>query len=154
MTQSPRRTLPIPLPVELSAKEGDGDGRFFGYLQNVSDSGAFVQSCAPRPPGTCVAIRIRLPGIASPVECPEAEVVWSRSYQGRGGPAPGMGVRLRRLPTPARAAIRRFCAIGDGGPKVAPASSEPLADASAGSTAPPGVPPVSSEAAEADEAGC
>jgi hypothetical protein len=107
MSHSPRRILSIPLPVET--RVAADDARFLGYLQDVSVTGAFVQSCAPRPPGTCLSIRLRLPGLAVPLECPQAEVVWSRPYQGRGGPAPGMGVRLRRLTPEVRTQIRRFC---------------------------------------------
>jgi hypothetical protein len=109
--------------------------RFLGYLQDVSVTGAFVQSCAPRPPGTCLSIRLRLPGLATPLECSHAEVVWSRPYQGRGGPAPGMGVRLEHLGACARAHIRKFCTS----PQIQSAPARAVAPANAVHPARPGM---------------
>ena len=104
----PRRTLRVPLPVEI-VDEGGASPRFLGYLANVSATGMFVQCARPRDKGTRLRLRLRLPGMPQPILCPEAEVIWTRGYGGRGGPAPGMGIRIGTLTDEEQARIARFC---------------------------------------------
>ena len=108
MTAPLRRSLRVPLPVELVDESG-ARPRFLGYLGNVSASGLFVQCARPRDKGTRLSLRFRIPGASQPIHCPEAEVIWTRGYGGRSGPAPGMGIRLCSLTLEAQALIARFC---------------------------------------------
>jgi hypothetical protein len=107
MSASLRRTLRVPLPVEILGT--GGDPRFLGYLGNVSASGLFVQCARPRTPGTRLALRFRIPGRAEPIVCSEAEVIWTRGYGGRSGPAPGMGMRICALSSEAQSVLQCFC---------------------------------------------
>ncbi len=108
MSASPRRTLRVPLPVEI-IDAADVRPRFLGYLANISASGLFVQCARPRDKGTRLSLRFRLPGSSEPIHCAEAEVIWTRGYAGRSGPAPGMGIRMCSLTQEVQALIVRFC---------------------------------------------
>ncbi len=103
-----RRTLRVPLPVEI-VDDGGARPRFLGYLANVSASGLFVQCARPRDKGARLSLRFRLPGSPEPIHCAEAEVIWTRGYGGRSGPAPGMGIRMCALTDDVQARIARFC---------------------------------------------
>ena len=103
-----RRTLRVPLPVEIVDAAGVRP-RFLGYLANISASGIFVQCASPRAKGARLSLRFRLPGTPEPIHCAEAEVIWTRGYGGRSGPAPGMGIRLCSLAAEVQALIARFC---------------------------------------------
>ncbi len=112
VSPSPRRRLRIPLPVE-SHREDAEQRRFLGYLENVSETGVFVQCACPRPTGTVLSVCLRLPGRPSPLERVPVEVIWTRGYKGRNGPTPGMGLRFVE-PSPALLAeVRQFCAESD-----------------------------------------
>lgn len=119
MSASLRRTLRVPLPVEIIDAAGVRP-RFLGYLANISASGLFVQCARPRDKGTRLSLRFRLPGTSEPIHCAEAEVIWTRGYAGRSGPAPGMGIRMCSLTQEAQAAVARFC----GEPPVLATTSE------------------------------
>jgi len=108
MSAALRRTLRVPLPVEVLAADGV-QPRFLGYLANVSASGLFVQCARPRDPGTHLALRFRIPCLAEPIRCTDAEVVWIRGYAGRSGPAPGMGLRMCALTHEVRTLLSQFC---------------------------------------------
>lgn len=108
MAPSLRRSLRVPLPVEIVGAVGDRP-RFLGYLANISASGLFVQCARPRDKGTRLSLRFRLPGASEPIHCAEAEVIWTRGYGGRSGPAPGMGMRLCSLTQEVQARIAHFC---------------------------------------------
>ncbi len=103
-----RRALRVPLPVEIVGKE-DERPRFLGYLADISLSGGFVQCSSPRELGTRLSIQLRLPGVEHPVRCPDAEVIWTRGYNGVRGRSPGMGVQFRELSPSARVVLERFC---------------------------------------------
>jgi hypothetical protein len=117
-----RRTLRVPLPVEVVDEEG-ARPRFLGYLANISASGLFVQCARPRDKGTHLALRFRLPGTSEPIYCSDAEVIWTRGYGGRSGPAPGMGMRMCSLTHDGQARISHFC-----GESPALAAAHPSAD--------------------------
>ena len=87
--------------------------RFLGYVSNVSLTGAFVQCATPRPAGTQLDLRLRLPGSPPAILQAQVEVVWTRGYQGRHGPPAGMGLRFGELSEAARGEIRRFCEDSD-----------------------------------------
>jgi len=106
---SKRRRLRIPLPVEI-LREADGQPRFLGYLENVSETGIFIQCASPRRVGTCMKVRLRLPGSASPFEGIDVEVLWIRGYKGRNGPTPGMGLRFMDLGSELIERIQAYCA--------------------------------------------
>jgi len=120
---SKRRALRIPQPVQLVGKD-DERPRFLGYLADVSLSGGFIQCSSPRPRGTRMAIQIHLPGVAQPVPCADAEVIWTRGYEGVKGRSPGMGVQFRDLTAAARAALERFCDEHD--PTMGPGQVPPV----------------------------
>ena len=108
MSASLRRTLRVPLPVEI-LDAADVRPRFLGYLANISASGLFVQCARPRDKGTRLSLRYRRPGTSEPLHCAEAEVIWTRGYAGRSGPAPGMGIRLGSLSADVQSRIAHFC---------------------------------------------
>ena len=121
-----RRTLRVPLPVEIVDAAG-ARPRFLGYLGNISASGIFVQCARPRDKGTRLSLRFRLPGSPEPIHCAEAEVIWTRGYGGRSGPAPGMGIRLCSLASDVQALIARFCGEQTAGAVVASEAETVLA---------------------------
>jgi Tfp pilus assembly protein PilZ len=105
---APRRNLRVPARTEF-VPEGSATPRFLGYVANLSETGAFVQSSNPRPVGTklCMIIHLERHSFRI-VEC-EAEVMWVRGYAGNEGPSPGMGVRFFSVDATMRAALRAFC---------------------------------------------
>lgn len=124
MDPAPRRSLRIPLPVETLRTE-DGAPRFLGYLENISTSGVFIQCASPRAEGTRLSVRMRLPGLATPLDAVGLEVVWTRGYRGRNGPAPGMGLRFVEPAGGALGEVRKFCETSD--PHLHPVT-DPTAD--------------------------
>jgi hypothetical protein len=108
MSASLRRTLRVPLPVEI-IDAGGARPRFLGYLANISATGLFVQCARPRDKGTRLSLRFRIPGTPEPIHCADAEVIWTRGYAGRSGPAAGMGIRMSSLTSDVQAVIARFC---------------------------------------------
>lgn len=109
---SPRRALRIPRRAGVLLADGAAE-RFLGYVADISETGAFIQSSNPRPIGTKLDVAMHLFGrFAPPFRCP-AEVVWVRGYGGRQGPCPGMGVRFGSLEGEAVVALREFCAERD-----------------------------------------
>ncbi len=88
---------------------GVARARYLGYAQDLSASGLFVQTTRPRQPGTRIEFRLHLPGSGTePVGC-VGEVVWTRGYGGRLGPAPGMGIRFLELDARAFDTLARLC---------------------------------------------
>ena len=102
-----RRALRTPLRTEVLVGDARSP-RFLGYTSNVSEDGAFIQSCNPRPVGTLFKICMHAPGES--FSC-EAEVLWIRTYAGRNGPSPGMGVRLLHVARALTDRLRTFCAV-------------------------------------------
>lgn len=96
-----------PLRVEL-ARDGDRP-RFLGYVENLSTTGAFIQSARPRTAGTQLPMRLYLPGPGSaPIAC-VSEVVWSRDFGGVEKRSPGMGVRFLEIEPAALEALDLLC---------------------------------------------
>jgi hypothetical protein len=93
--------------VEL-ARDGDRP-RFLGYVENLSTTGAFIQSARPRTAGTRLPMRLYLPGPGDePIVC-LSEVVWSRGYGGAEKRSPGMGVRFLEIEAAALEMLDLLC---------------------------------------------
>ncbi len=92
-------------------------GRFFGYVANISESGAFVQCSNPKVAGSEVVVELKIFGPRAPGICCVAEVVWVRGYAGSTGPSAGMGIEFRQMDKDTRSALATFC--------IAPDPSEP-----------------------------
>jgi uncharacterized protein (TIGR02266 family) len=102
-----RKALRAPLLI-LRVKFDDGRKSFFGYAKNISRSGMFISTVAPREPGERFQVEITLPPqLGNNLQC-TCEVVWKRLYS-KGSPhEPGMGLRFIDLPEETAAAIDRW----------------------------------------------
>jgi uncharacterized protein (TIGR02266 family) len=103
-----RRLLRPPLRIECAR----GQGRhtcFLGYGTNLSESGVFVQSLAPREPGTRLKLVMHFAGRAGPTIATEAEVRWSRGYTGKRAPSAGMGLRFVGMRPDDKSTIQALC---------------------------------------------
>jgi hypothetical protein len=92
------------------AREGEKRTHFLGYGANLSETGVFVQSLAPRPPGTRLNLVLHLGGVNGARICSEAEVRWCRGYGGKKGPSAGMGLRFTGMRRPIAARCSRAAA--------------------------------------------
>jgi hypothetical protein len=90
---APRSRPRAPLRIEAVGDAARGP-RFLGYLANMSETGAFVQSSNPRPPGTRLKMKLHLLGRRKRPFYVQAEVRWTRGYGGLTGPTPGMGIEF------------------------------------------------------------
>jgi uncharacterized protein (TIGR02266 family) len=96
-----------PLRVEL-AREGRRPC-FLGYAENLSATGAFIQSAQPRAAGSRLQMRLYLPGPGeAPIVC-VGEVVWTRGFGAVERRSPGMGVRFLEIAPAAIEALERLC---------------------------------------------
>ena len=93
------------------AREGDLGTHFLGYGANISETGVFVQSLAPRPPGTRLRLVLHLGGATGTPICSDAEVRWSRGYGGKKGPSAGMGMRFTGMRPGDRSALLASCSV-------------------------------------------
>jgi uncharacterized protein (TIGR02266 family) len=97
VTDSDRRAAPRVL-VDLEVDYASEDNYLFAYITDISETGIFVRTTSPEPPGTHLNLRFR-PDDASPQIEVEGEVIWVNPY--RPGAAdnlhPGMGVRFVAL---------------------------------------------------------
>ncbi len=101
-----RRELRVPLRVLRVHTDQAGDV-FFGYANNVSLSGVFVQTPNPKKPGLQVDLRFKLPRKTKEIQC-KAEVMWAQEYAGKGQTAPGMGLRFVEISVEDLEEIRKF----------------------------------------------
>jgi Tfp pilus assembly protein PilZ len=93
--------------VELLRK--DDRPCFLGYVENLSATGAFIQSARPRTAGSQIQMRLHLPVPgAAPIAC-LSEVVWTRDLGGVERRSPGMGVRFLEIEPAAIEALERLC---------------------------------------------
>lgn len=103
-----RALLRPPLRIECA-----GDGKrgpyFLGYAANLSETGVFVQSLALRPPGTKLKLVLHLAGSKGPEIHSEAEVRWTRSYQGKRAASAGMGLRFTTLKPSDKSLLAAMC---------------------------------------------
>ncbi|MEX2209137.1 MAG: PilZ domain-containing protein [Myxococcota bacterium] len=105
-----RKLLRPPLRIEC-AREGEKRTHFLGYAANLSETGVFVQSLAPRPPGTRLNLVLHLAGANGARICSEAEVRWCRGYGGKKGPSAGMGMRFTGMRPADRSALLASCSV-------------------------------------------
>ena len=94
VVDSDRRAAPRVL-VDLEVDYASEDNYLFAYITDISETGIFVRTTTPEPPGTLLNLRFR-PDDASPQIELEGKVIWVNPY--RPGAAdnlhPGMGVRF------------------------------------------------------------
>ena len=105
-----RRLLKPPLRIECAR----GSGRrncFLGYGTNLSESGVFVQSLAPREPGTRLKLVMHFAGRAGTTIATDAEVRWARGYQGKRAASAGMGLRFVGMRPDDKSTIQALCSV-------------------------------------------
>lgn len=105
-----RKQLRPPMRIEC-AREGDHGTHFLGYGANLSETGVFVQSLAPRPPGTRLQLVLYLGGPTGIRICSEAEVRWTRGYGGKKAPSAGMGLHFTNLRPADRSTLHAACSV-------------------------------------------
>ena len=91
----------IPLEVPIQIRRGSDDGVCTGVTRNICSGGVFVATLRSFTVGERVAVRLKIPGDAEPVEA-LAEVRWSRPFQELDDRPAGFGLRF--IDTPLRAA--------------------------------------------------
>ncbi len=107
-TDEKRRSLRVPLRVvKINGADSKGIEVFFGYASNISALGLFIQTPNPKECGTKFRLRFVLPNEnRDPITC-EAEVMWVKSYSGKGS-SPGMGLRFTDLSPADLATVEHF----------------------------------------------
>jgi uncharacterized protein (TIGR02266 family) len=107
-TPAKRRKLMPPVRIEC-ARGGGRRNHFFGYGANLSETGVFVQSLAPRAPGTRLRLVIHLTRSAEQPIATDAEVRWVRGYGGKRAPSAGMGLRFLGMRPADRTFLQTLC---------------------------------------------
>jgi type IV pilus assembly protein PilZ len=105
--------------VDLEVDYASEDNYLFAYITDISETGIFIRTTSPEPPGTLLNLRFR-PDDASPQLQVEGAVIWVNPY--RPGVAdnlhPGMGIRFVALDTAVKARlldlVRRFAYLSEG----------------------------------------
>jgi uncharacterized protein (TIGR02266 family) len=105
-----RKLLRPPMRIECAREDDDGT-HFLGYGSNLSETGIFVQSMAPRPTGTKLRLVLYLGGPTGTRICSEAEVRWTRGYGGKKAPSAGMGLRFTNLRPADRNLLQTTCSV-------------------------------------------
>jgi uncharacterized protein (TIGR02266 family) len=95
-----RRSPRSPLIVRVSYSTVDA--LFSEFTRNINEGGLFIETDAPPPPETRVALQFQLPGSDEPIHA-RGRVAWVRPSSAE-GPA-GMGVEFEHLGTDARVHI-------------------------------------------------
>ena len=97
MVDSDRRAAPRVL-VDLEVDYASEDNYLFAYIVDISETGIFVRTTTPEPPGTHLNLRFRPDDASAQIEI-EGTVIWVNPY--RPGAAdnlhPGMGIRFVEL---------------------------------------------------------
>jgi len=93
-----RASLRSPILV-TQVKMGDERKYFFGYAKNLSKTGIFIQTIAPKDVGCEFSIEFTIPKSEIVVSC-RCKVIWNRRFSDEGQYEPGMGLRFEDL-TPA-----------------------------------------------------
>lgn len=97
LTPADRRAAPRVF-VDLEVDYASEDNFLFAYITDISETGIFIRTTSPEPPGTLLNLRFR-PDDASPQLQVEGTVIWINPY--RPGTAdnlhPGMGIRFVAL---------------------------------------------------------
>ena len=107
-----RRAAPRVL-VDLEVDYASEDTYLFAYIMDISETGIFVRTTTPEPPGTHLNLRFSPDNATRPLEL-EGEVIWVNPYR-PGAPDnlhPGMGIRFVALDDEVRdrllELVRRF----------------------------------------------
>jgi uncharacterized protein (TIGR02266 family) len=108
--------IPLEVAIQIRSQHGSDQVSWTGVTKNMCAGGVFVATLRSVPIGERVAVRLRIPGDAEPVEA-LAEVRWSRPFQELDDQPAGLGLRF--IDTPLRAArverimlaIRTLCRI-------------------------------------------
>jgi uncharacterized protein (TIGR02266 family) len=103
-----RRSLKPPLRIECARSAGRPN-HFLGYGANLSETGVFVQSLAPRPAGTRLRLVMHMVGSGSEPIATDAEVRWVRGYGGKRAPSAGMGLRFLGMRPSDRSLLQTLC---------------------------------------------
>ncbi len=90
-----RARLRQPILV-TQVKMGDDRKYFFGYAKNISTSGIFIQTVAPKDVACEFSIEFTIPKTDILVKC-RCKVIWSRTYKKAGQFEPGMGLSFLDL---------------------------------------------------------
>jgi len=97
LTAADRRAAPRVL-VDLEVDYSSEEIFLFAYITDISETGIFIRTTAPEPPGTLLNLRFR-PDDASPQLQVEGTVIWVNPF--RPGAVdnlhPGMGIRFAAL---------------------------------------------------------
>jgi type IV pilus assembly protein PilZ len=97
VVDSDRRAAPRVL-VDFEVDYASEDNYLFAYITDISETGIFVRTTTPEPPGTNLNLRFRLDDKSPQIEV-EGKVIWVNPY--RPGSAdnlhPGMGIRFIEL---------------------------------------------------------
>jgi uncharacterized protein (TIGR02266 family) len=110
MASSPAKRRKLQPPVRIECARGTGrPNHFLGYAANVSETGVFVQSLAPRPPGTRLRLVMHLTKRGEEPISTEAEVRWVRGYGGKRAPSAGMGLRFLGMRPSDRTLLQTMC---------------------------------------------
>ncbi len=91
------------MAIELGVEERTGEALYFQRASNLSMGGVYLEGTLPHPPGTRVALALRLPGRITPMRV-EGEVV------ARAPGEIGMAIRFGELGDDARAELERILA--------------------------------------------
>ena len=105
-----RKLLRPPMRIECAREDNHGT-HFLGYGANISETGVFVQSMAPRPAGTRLQLVLHLGGASGTRIYSEAEVRWSRGYAGMKGPSAGMVLRFTGMRPADRSQLLASCNV-------------------------------------------
>ena len=97
--------IPLEVPIQIRRENGSSndpdDTACTGVTKNICSGGVFVATLRSFTVGERVAVRLKIPGDAEPVEA-LAEVRWSRPFQELDDRPAGCGLRF--IDTPLRAA--------------------------------------------------
>src|SRR4029077_18887625 len=97
VANSERRAAPRVL-VDLEVDYASEDNYLFAYITDISETGIFVRTTSPEPPGPLLNLRFR-PDDAGPQIEVEGEVIWVNPFR-PGAPDnlhPGRGIRFVEL---------------------------------------------------------
>lgn len=97
-----RRSAPR-LPVHIRIDYQTVDAFFSEFASNINQSGLYIKTNKPLPPGTRLDIQFLLPNNSRPVQV-EGEVVWVNEKTTK-GINPGMGIRFEELEPEAKRQI-------------------------------------------------
>ena len=105
---SPPRAVRVPIAAPVGCRWGAIGDFFPEYASDVSTSGVFIRSPAPRPVGTLVFLQVALQESARTVEALGRVARIGRDSGGE----PGMGVQFLTLDDESRALVDQLVAVG------------------------------------------